>query len=357
MSCHLSLYNFVVIKNLSKSLAGKRLLYKKAKSPSTTSQFGNFNLPGAYTQLCNISKMERNIVPSRFSCLKIEDDDFQPVVNKQTKKKADNKQLVKKAIGNAGNRKPVERQELSSNGASKKSKSKAKHDSKQWEEWQKKDDEYINENFEQDLQSAIMQSRLDYENHKKNYAPDITSKGQEKPSKKKKTKTMSLDQFLEKDKSPTSKTEEKNKTPENDEKFFESVLNSAKEELRREKVEQNRKERSNNIEEVISLAQAQDKLQKEKEKNEQLQKELEESKKEITSVKKRNKTLCSMLSQGEMKDKATLLLDLEKMTTVKEELTEELARLHKLLEQERSKSSAASSNSLPESDIKQKSKR
>uniref|UniRef100_A0A6P7G6A0 G kinase-anchoring protein 1-like n=1 Tax=Diabrotica virgifera virgifera TaxID=50390 RepID=A0A6P7G6A0_DIAVI len=96
--------------------------------------------------------------------------------------------------------------ELSSNGASKKSKSKAKHDSKQWEEWQKKDDEYINENFEQDLQSAIMQSRLDYENHKKNYAPDITSKGQEKPSKKKKTKTMSLDQFLEKDKSPTSKT-------------------------------------------------------------------------------------------------------------------------------------------------------
>lgn len=45
----------------------------------------------------------------------------------------------------------------------------------------------------------------------------------------------------------------------------------------------------------------QEKLKKEMEKNEQLQKELEEAKKEIGLVKKRNKTLCSMLSQGESK--------------------------------------------------------
>lgn len=37
-----------------------------------------------------------------------------------------------------------------------------------------------------------------------------------------------------------------------------------------------------------------------------------------------------------MKDKAAVLLELEKLTTMKEELTEEVARLHKLLEQERS---------------------
>lgn len=37
-----------------------------------------------------------------------------------------------------------------------------------------------------------------------------------------------------------------------------------------------------------------------------------------------------------MKDKAEVLLELERLTVVKEELTEEVANLHKLLEQERS---------------------
>lgn len=40
-----------------------------------------------------------------------------------------------------------------------------------------------------------------------------------------------------------------------------------------------------------------------------------------------------------MKDKAAVLLELERLTTVKEELSEEVNRLHKLLEQERSNKS------------------
>lgn len=41
-----------------------------------------------------------------------------------------------------------------------------------------------------------------------------------------------------------------------------------------------------------------------------------------------------------MKDKASVLLELEKVTTMKEDLTEEVGKLHKLLEQERSKANA-----------------
>ncbi|XP_057657914.1 G kinase-anchoring protein 1-like isoform X2 [Diorhabda carinulata] len=292
-----------------------------------------------------------NIVPSRFSCLKIEDDDFIPAQSKPNKKKVVNKKSA-----------PVNTNKLSSkqqpsNSSSKKSKAKVKNEGKQWEEWKKKDTEYIDENFEQDLQSAILQSKLDYENRKKNEPPD--TQGNDKNSKKKKPKTMTLDQFLDGDK-PVAKKEKVNQLTKNDQDFFESVLHSAKEEARKEKVEAKRKERSNNIEEIISLAQCQEKLQKEIDKNEVLKKDLEQARKDITIVKERNKMLYNMLSQGEMKDKATVLLELEKLTTVKEELTEEVGRLHKLLEQERSKANLTISNlsgSASESHAKQKKKK
>lgn len=294
-----------------------------------------------------------NIVPSRFSCLKIEDDDFKPVQSKPNKKKVENK----KSAPTNSNKPSSKQQQQPSNASSKKSKAKVKNEGKQWEEWQKKDTEYIDENFEQDLQSAILQSKLDYENRKKNVPQSI--QGNDKNSKKKKSKTMSLDQFLEGDKQVAMK-EKVNQLSKNGEDFFESVLHSAKEEVRKEKVEAKRKERSNNIEEIISLAQCQEKLQKEKDKNEILRKELEQARKDITTVKERNKMLYNMLSQGEMKDKATVLLELEKLTTVKEELTEEVGRLHKLLEQERSKANVTNSNlgsSATESHAKQKKKK
>lgn len=41
-----------------------------------------------------------------------------------------------------------------------------------------------------------------------------------------------------------------------------------------------------------------------------------------------------------MKDKAGILLELERLNSVKDELTEEVANLHKLLEQERSRSAS-----------------
>lgn len=44
-----------------------------------------------------------------------------------------------------------------------------------------------------------------------------------------------------------------------------------------------------------------------------------------------------------MKDKADVLIELDRLSRVKDELTEEVARLHGLLEQERSKVSALTS--------------
>ncbi|CAH1953776.1 unnamed protein product [Acanthoscelides obtectus] len=295
-------------------------------------------------------------VPSRFSCLKIEDDEFKTVGSRQNaqhaaKKKVDSKpQSTKKTLNqNNSTKKSNQKQSTQQNGPSKKSKSKSKSEhNKQWEDWKKKDDEFVNENFEQDLQCAILQSKLDFETQKKNSVSVIMTT-QDK-NKKKKTKTMSLDQFL--DNSP-NKDKETSKL-QDDTNFFENAISSAKEEVKKERVEEKRRQRANNIEEIITLAQCQEKLQKEKQINEELRKELEDAKKEITMVKKRNKTLCSMLSQGEMKDKAAVLLELEKLTTMKEELTEEVARLHKLLEQERSLKNHVSSESHSNTKHKEK---
>lgn len=80
------------------------------------------------------------------------------------------------------------------NGQQKK-KSKAKQEDKQWEEWKKKDDELVNDHYQQDLQCAILQSKLEFEQKKRN--PPVVQITEVSSLKKKKSKTMSLDEFLE----------------------------------------------------------------------------------------------------------------------------------------------------------------
>ncbi|XP_049821230.1 G kinase-anchoring protein 1 isoform X2 [Aethina tumida] len=275
--------------------------------------------------------MQRNCgtdisVPSRFACLKIEDDEFRPVVNKNSKKKND-----KKPTNANTNKKPNKQV---TNGQQKK-KSKAKQEDKQWEEWKKKDDELVNDHYQQDLQCAILQSKLEFEQKKRN--PPVVQITEVSTLKKKKSKTMSLDEFLE------QRTVNENVAPKDDDvdpNFFDKISATVKKELTKEEINAKRWERERNIDEVISLAQYQAKYEQEKEKNATLTKELEIAHKELAIVKARNATLCSLLSQGEMKDKASVLLELEKVTTMKEDLTEEVGKLHKLLEQERSKANA-----------------
>ncbi|XP_067251506.1 G kinase-anchoring protein 1 isoform X2 [Chanodichthys erythropterus] len=84
---------------------------------------------------------------------------------------------------------------------------------------------------------------------------------------------------------------------------------------------------------------------------EQLKYELEKKDQEIGKLKKtisqweerykevkaRNGQLLKMLQQGEMKDKAEILLQVEELLNIKEELSSQVSQLHTALEQERSK--------------------
>ena len=60
-------------------------------------------------------------------------------------------------------------------------------------------------------------------------------------------------------------------------------------------------------------------------------------KEQLVLVKERNKKLCKIMMSGEMKEKAEILVEAEKLRKVKDELSEELQDLHIQLEQERSK--------------------
>jgi len=83
-----------------------------------------------------------------------------------------------------------------------------------------------------------------------------------------------------------------------------------------------------------------DKLEDKEKENETLQKMILKSKEELAEVKKRNKQLCFILGQGEMREKAEILQQVEALTNVKDELSSEILELHSQLEQERSKVSA-----------------
>lgn len=84
-----------------------------------------------------------------------------------------------------------------SSSTNKKSKKKQQPNAKQWEEWKEKDNELVNGNFEEDLQNAILLSKLDYEEKKEMYKQlEKDAKKENQTGKKKKNKAMSLNQFL-----------------------------------------------------------------------------------------------------------------------------------------------------------------
>eukprot|EP00795_Rhopilema_esculentum_P005949 gene5949-11302_t len=71
--------------------------------------------------------------------------------------------------------------------------------------------------------------------------------------------------------------------------------------------------------------------------NSLLRKSIDELREELAEVKKRNKQLCFILGQGEMRDKSEILQQIETLTNIKDELSSELSEMHSLLEQERSR--------------------
>ncbi|KAF3851165.1 hypothetical protein F7725_012937 [Dissostichus mawsoni] len=78
-------------------------------------------------------------------------------------------------------------------------------------------------------------------------------------------------------------------------------------------------------------------LEKKDEEIEKLKKNITQWEGKYKEVKARNSQLLKMLQQGEMKDKAELLLQVEELLHIKEELSSQVSSLHAALEQERSK--------------------
>jgi len=246
-----------------------------------------------------------------------------------------------------------------------------------WEEWKNKDEEFVVDKFQRDLEIALRQSN-----------------GSQQPQVKKvknKVKTMSLEEFVavEEESShtyeqapaipqldsfylrngyspeeldpnhydtcidpsrpvappqttsstiPIPKKKKKKRKPTTDNKALSEVL----EELHTEEPDSS----PSGTEQILpavdaaSFASWQNEIEEKNKEIHTLNDLNEKLKDELGQVKKRNKQFCFILAQGEMKDKSDILLQVDELTNIKNELSEELAGMHILLEQERSKVSS-----------------
>ncbi|XP_008070733.1 G kinase-anchoring protein 1 isoform X3 [Carlito syrichta] len=178
-----------------------------------------------------------------------------------------------------------------------------------WQEWRQRDEQLTSEMFEADLEKALLLSKLEYEEHKKEYEnAEIASTQSKVINKKDKRKnhqgkdkplTVSLKDFQSED-HISKKTEE-------------VVLKDGR--IERLKLELERKDAEiQKLRNVITQWEA-----------------------KYKEVKARNAQLLKMLQEGEMKDKAEILLQVDESQSIKNELTIQVTSLHAALEQERSK--------------------
>ncbi|XP_059580801.1 G kinase-anchoring protein 1 isoform X3 [Alligator mississippiensis] len=181
-----------------------------------------------------------------------------------------------------------------------------------WQEWRQKDEQLTSEMFEADLEKALLLSKLEYEEHKKEYEnaenPSPPSKSVNKKEKRKnqqgkdKPLTVSLKDFQS-----DSNIDHLTKRHE------EGVLKDGKTE--RLKLELEKKDAEiQQLKDIIAQWEA-----------------------KYKEVKARNAQLLKMLQEGEMKDKAEILLQVDESQSIKNELTLQVTTLHAALEQERSK--------------------
>lgn len=316
------------------------------------------------------------ILPSRFAVLKVEGDEpDEPKVTKKPSKNGSNSDRNSEPTKSKPKKKkrPADKDgqakaKATTNNTKPGEKSEGKPEDKpqDWESWKKRDDQFVSEAYEQDLQQALLLSRLDYEEKKQLYeahqkeavqtgpAPSSDAKKTKKKKnvvKKDKKTTMSLEEFNHLgEATPTCEADEAKETLEPfggssdkrllapaKEDIFDEVAKDAKTILTRE---QRREELKNKqpflVEQILSL-QYQDQLEKKDELISALRADVQRLTDQLRVVKVRNKQLCTILGQGEMQDKAEILRDFEEVTQVKDELTQQVTELHAALEQERSK--------------------
>ncbi|XP_039291138.1 G kinase-anchoring protein 1-like isoform X2 [Nilaparvata lugens] len=306
-------------------------------------------------------------VNSRFAVLSVDDDgDVKKSSKKKTNttstQKTDAKKKEVKKPSSAKAQPSTGNQSTNKNKTTKTNKKKANADEKQWELWKQKDEEMVNGNYETELHEAILLSQLDYEKKKDVYAAaaaqakeeennnkNIMKKEKEKKQKKNKPITMSLNEFNNRLEPTPPESGGKgdasnagNAVEEADPQFFDRVKEDAKKVLNHEKQVEKRKAREPFVDQEIALARLEERLERKEKEVTSLQEEVTRLKEELKTVRARNRDLCLIMSQGEMKDKAEVIVAMERTTMVKDELSGEVERLHALLEQERSKVRALS---------------
>ncbi|XP_074651955.1 G kinase-anchoring protein 1-like [Tubulanus polymorphus] len=309
---------------------------------------------------------------SRFALLKIEDDGDKDDVK--------NIRLKKKATGSAGADKTKTTQQQMSASAKKRQKRKNKKEQQsqnvegdefggtkernhndnaktkaQWEQWKKLDSEYTDDAYERDLQQALLLSKIEVEQKQQtletataenNHQPEVKDK---KKKKKDKSMTLSLDQFNQLDsvdeaghhQSGRARTQSSSdeqhgaKIVQSDDKFFDNVEKDVSKIILKEKIQEEYTKQY--IAENARAAHYEKELTKKDKEIEFLRATVSKLEDELKQVKKRNKQLCVILAQGEMRDKAEVLMQVDELTQVKDELTEQVGLLTADLEKERSK--------------------
>ncbi|XP_015590830.1 G kinase-anchoring protein 1 isoform X2 [Cephus cinctus] len=281
-------------------------------------------------------------VPSRFAVLSIDDDDYKP---KKAQKPAGNGKPNPKNKQDKQKQQPKKEEKKKQN----KGKKKKNNEDQQWEQWKQKDLMAVEETYEQELHQAILLSQLTYEAQLETLGKcDKDAEQSKKSQSNKKTKkaTMSLEEFNNMDVIATQSSVPQienvdNKQKELDAEFFERVEKETKAEITKGKEKDMLKARLNQFDDDITAAQLRVELEKRDDLIQQLRDKVEALKVELTQVKKRNTKLYQMLSQGEMKDKASVLEEVAELQDIRDELTSEVASLHAQLEQERSKTRAS----------------
>ncbi|XP_017551935.1 G kinase-anchoring protein 1 isoform X1 [Pygocentrus nattereri] len=229
-----------------------------------------------------------------------------------------------------------------------------------WQDWKQRDEQLTSDLYEADLEKALMLSKLEFEEHKKEAAsmetPSPKSKGGGKKEKKKsqqgkdKRITVSLKDFQQEGSmDPLSKRQEREESKllnpaAREERFFNQLEDDVSRIVQRDK----RREQysssaghevntSSEQEQDVRTEQLKFELEKKDQEIQKLKKTISQWEERYKEVKARNAQLLKMLQQGEMKDKAEILQQVDELLNIKEELTSQVTLLHASLEQERSK--------------------
>ncbi|KAG7223456.1 hypothetical protein INR49_015560 [Caranx melampygus] len=233
-----------------------------------------------------------------------------------------------------------------------------------WQQWKQRDEQITSELYEADLEKALILSKLEYEQQKQNNTNTSSPKsrggkegGGKKDKKKnqqaKDKKTVSLQDFQAEGsvEHSTKKQEKEDARAANlalgigqEERFFnkleDDVCRIIQQEKRREQYANSQGQEVNTSTEHEPDPRAEQlkyELEKKDQEIDKLKKTISQWEVKYKEVKARNSQLLKMLQQGEMKDKAEILLQVEELLHIKEELSSQVTLLHAALEQERSK--------------------